>query len=64
VVAAAPDLVAEWTLGRELREAFAFPRNVLVHCPDQFLGEWVAIPKADFDKARALLNRTTATEPK
>lgn len=44
-----------------LVEAARLPRNVLIYdgqSSDYFKGEWVAVPRADFDVLRAALDRS------
>ncbi len=59
--------LARWALARDaeatrleqenarLREALRFPRNTVLCDEAKLAGEWVAVPREDFDAARAAL---------
>lgn len=39
----------------DLAAAATFKRNTIIHNDPRFKGEWVAVPREDFDRLRALL---------
>ena len=44
----------------ELLEAARLGRNVIIHNNPQFEGEWVAVPREDFDRLRAIVDKAEA----